>query len=256
MNHTLGLSILASLSLLATPADAADIVVMISGGFKTSYEALSPAFEQATGNRLITVPGPSMGTTSGAIPIRLARGEQADVVVMVGYALDDLVKKGEVDPDSKVDLALSPIGMAVRTGADLPDISTVARLRATLLSAKSVAYSDSASGVYVESVLFKKLGIEEQMRGKAHKIEATPVGEIVAEGKAQLGFQEVAELLPVHGIAFAGRLPDEVQLLTMYSAAVTRRSKHPALAQQLVDYLALPKALPVIEKMGLEPMSR
>jgi len=141
----------------------------------------------------------------------------------------------------------------VRAGSPVPDISTVAKLRQVLLDAKSVAYSDSASGVYIQNTLFKKLGIEQQMRGKAHKIQATPVGEIVAAGKAEIGFQEVAELLPVKGITFVGRLPQEVELFTRYSAAVAKRSKQPDLAKQLVQYIASPDIQPTLEKMGLEP---
>ena len=229
---------------------------MISGGFKSTYEALSPAFEKATSSRLVTVPGPSEGATASTIPHRLARGEPDDVLVMVGTALDQLVKNGETVPGSEVDVALSPIGMAVRAGSPVPDISTVAKLRQVLLNAKSVAYSDSASGVYIQSTLFSRLGVAQQMTGKAHKIAATPVGEVVARGEAEIGFQEVAELLPIKGITFAGRLPQEVGLLTRYSAAVARRSKQPELAHQFVQYIASPRLQPTLKKMGLEPPKR
>ena len=248
--------ILAAVACLPGYAQAADVVVMISGGFKSTYEALSPAFEKRTGSRLVTVPGPSEGATHDTIPHRLARGEPDDVLVMVGSALDKLVKQGETVPGSEARIALSPIGMAVRAGSAVPDISTVAKLRQALLDAKSVAYSDSASGVYIQGTLFRKLGIEKQMQGKAHKIQATPVGEVVAQGRAEIGFQEVAELLPVQGIAFVGRLPDEVQLLTPYGAAVAKRSKQPDLARQLVQYIASPEVQPTLEKMGLEPPKR
>ena len=143
----------------------------------------------------------------------------------VGTALDALA--GPDRPGQRGRHALSPIGMAVRAGSPVPDISTTAKLRQVLLDAKSVAYSDSASGVYIQNTLFKKLGIEQQMEGKVHKIQATPVGEVVAHGKADIGFQEVAELLPVKGITFAGRLPQEVELFTRYSAAVAKRSNSP-----------------------------
>ena len=248
--------ILAAVACLPGHAQAAEVIVMISGGFKSTYEALSPAFEKKTGSRLVTVPGPSEGTTHDAIPHRLTSGEPDDVLVMVGTALDQLGKQGETMPGSEANIALSPIGMAVRKGAPVPDISTEAKLRQTLLDAKTVAYSDSASGVYVQSTLFRKLGIEQQMQGKAHKIQATPVGEIVAQGKAEIGFQEVAELLPVEGIAFAGRLPPEVQLLTRYSAAAAKRSRQPDLARQLVQYISSPEVQPTLEKMGLEPPRR
>ena len=256
MNARYLMPILVSLASLPGQAQAADVIVMISGGFKSTYETLSSAFEQETGSKLVMVPGPSEGVTHDAIPSRLARGEPDDVLVMVGTALDELVKQGQTVPGSEVNIALSPIGMAVRAGSPVPDISTVANLRQVLLDAKSVAYSDSASGVYIQGTMFKKLGIDQQMADKAHKIAATPVGEIVAHGDAEIGFQEVAELLPVKGITFAGRLPQEVELFTRYSAAVAKRSKQPGLAQQLVQYISSPDIQPTLEKMGLQPPRR
>ncbi len=235
---------------------ASDLVVMISGGFKTTYQALLPDFEKQTGACVLTVLGPSMGKTEHAIPQRLAHGEAADVLIMVGTALDNLVAKGEILPGSRVELALSPIGMGVRAGTPIPDISTVEKFRQALLDAKSVAYSDSASGAYISNNLFKKLGIEKEMSGKTTEIEATPVGEIVAQGKAEVGFQEVAELLPVDGVTFAGCIPEEVELHTRFTAAVCRRSKDPELAARLIAFLSAPDALPVLEKMGLEPPER
>lgn len=245
--------ILASLAALPGHAQAADVIVMISGGFRSAYEALSPAFERETGSRLVTVPGPSEGATADTIPRRLARGEPDDVLVMVGTALDQLVKDGETVPGSEADVALSPVGMAVRAGSPVPDISTIAKLRQVLLDAKSIAYSDSASGAYVHGTLFSKLGIQQQMQGKAHKIAAIPVGDIVARGEAEIGFQEVAELLPIKGIAFAGRLPQEVELLTRYSAAVARRSRQPELARRFVQHIASSDIRPTLMTMGLEP---
>jgi molybdate transport system substrate-binding protein len=198
-----------------------------------------------------------MGTTAEAIPNRLARGEPDDIVVMVSSALDNLAAKGEIMPGTKVEVALSPIGIVVRAGAGVPDIRTVAALRETMLAARSVAYSDSASGVYLRTKLFQRLGIAAEMASKAHEIRATPVEEIVAKGEANIGFQEVAELLPViPGVTFVGQLPLEVQLLTPFAAAVATRSRHPDLARQVVAYLASATARPVLEGMGLEPPVR
>jgi molybdate transport system substrate-binding protein len=232
---------------------AADLVVMISGGFKSTYEALAPGFEKMTGSHLVLVPGPSEGSTREAIPNRVARGEAADVLIMVGPALDKLVAQGDALGSSEVELALSPIGMCVRAGRPVPDISTVDKFRQVLLKARSIAYSDSSSGVYISSTLFKKLGIQSQVQDKAYQIPGTPVAEIVAQGKAEIGFQEVAEILPVHGATFVGRIPERVEYLTRFSAAVDSRSKNQALAKQLIDYLASPTALPALEKMGLGP---
>src|SRR5204862_258831 len=123
-------------------AGAAEIKVFISGGFSAAYNQLAPQFERATGHKVITERGPSMGETAQAIPNRLARGEAADVVIVVGYALAGLIEKGHVVAASRVDLAWSPIAMAVKAGAPKPDISTVEKFKAALLAAKSIAYSD------------------------------------------------------------------------------------------------------------------
>ncbi|WP_237481744.1 substrate-binding domain-containing protein [Lichenibacterium dinghuense] len=253
MPHSLRALTLAALVLAPASARAEDVSVMISGGFKSTYQALLPAFEKESGDRVTTLPGPSMGTTPDAIPMRLARGEPDDVLIMVGYALDALIRDGRAVAGSKVDLAVSPIGMAVKAGAPVPDISTVDKLRAALLAAGSVAYSDSASGVYIRDELFKRLGIEAEMKSKARMIPATPVAEIVARGEAELGFQQVAELLPIAGITFAGKLPEAVQQTTVFSAGIATAAKHPDAGRALVAYMSSPAAAPVMERMGLEP---
>ena len=140
-----------------------------------------------------------MGKSPEAIPNRLERGEPADAVIMVGYALDDLIKQGKVIPGSRVELADSRIGMVVRDGAPKPDIGSETALKETLLHARSIAYSDSASGVYIERELFKRLGIEEQVKSKAKMIPKIPVASVVASGDYEMGFQQVSELLAGEG---------------------------------------------------------
>ena len=137
-------------------ASSVEITVVTSGAFTAAYLELVPQYEHATHSKLVTEFGPSMGTTRNAIPMRLERGETIDVVIMAGPALADLIKKGKVRADSRVDLVQSGIGMAVKTGAPKPDIGTVDALKRTLLAAKSIAYSDSASGVYLSTELFPK----------------------------------------------------------------------------------------------------
>ncbi len=256
MAHLIRTAALSALLLAPAAARADDVDVMISGGFKSTYAALLPAFEAQSGDHVTTRPGPSMGSTPDAIPQRLARGEPDDVLIMVGSALDGLVRNGAALQGSKVDLALSPIGMAVKAGAPVPDISTVEKLKAALLAARSVAYSDSASGVYIETELFKRLGIEDAMKPKARMIPATPVAEIVARGEAELGFQQVAEILPIPGITFAGRLPEEVQKNTVFSAGIATKAQHPAAARALIAFMASPAAGPTLKTMGLDPAPR
>jgi molybdate transport system substrate-binding protein len=245
----------AAVLLLAGSAAAAEVRVMISGGLTAAYNALVPEFERTTGNKVLTVYGPSMGTTVNAIPVRLERGEPADVLIMVGYALGDLVKNGKVVADSRVDLVKSLIGVVVKAGAPKPDISSVDALKRTLLAAKSIAYSDSASGVYVSTEMFTKLGITEEMKDKARKIPATPVGEIVAHGDAEIGFQQFSELMPVQGIDIVGPLPSDLQKVTVFSAGIATVSKEPEAGKALIKFLASPEVRAEIVKSGMEPIA-
>ena len=251
--RSLALGIVSAL-LLAGSASAAEVRVMISGGLTAAYKELVPEFERLTGNKVLTAYGPSMGTTVNAIPIRLERGEPADVLIMVGYALGDLVKQGKVVADSRVDLVKSPIGIAVKSGAPKPDISSADAVKRALLATKTIAYSDSASGVYVSTEMFEKLGIADAMKDKARKIPATPVGEIVARGDAEIGFQQVSELLPVQGIDIVGQLPSELQKVTVFSAGIASVSKEPDAGKALIKFLASPTASAVIIKSGMEPI--
>ena len=237
-------------------AHAEQLNVMTSGGFTAAYKILGPKFAAATGNTLDTQLGPSMGKAPEAIPNRLARGEHADVVIMVGYALDDLIKQGKVDPASRVELADSRIGLVVREGAPKPDISSVESLKKTLLDAKSVAYSDSASGVYIEQQLFKKLGIEDQLKPKAKMIARIPVGSVVATGDYQLGFQQVSELLPVPGVSFVAKIPESVQSVTRFAAGIPVGAQHPQEAKALLAYLAAPAAQADVQATGLDSVKR
>jgi molybdate transport system substrate-binding protein len=239
----------------ATNVQAADLHVMSSGGFTAAYKLLGPKFAASTGNTLDTALGPSMGKSPEAIPNRLQRGEPADVVIMVGYALDDLIKEGKVIPDSRVELADSRIGMVVRHGAPKPDIGSEAALKETLLHARSIAYSDSASGVYIERELFKRLGIEEQVKARAKMIPKIPVASVVATGDYEVGFQQVSELLPVKGAAYVGKIPESMQSVTRFAAGIPVGAQHPKEAKALLDYLASPAVQPEVTSTGLDSVA-
>ncbi|MET3233514.1 UNVERIFIED_ORG: molybdate transport system substrate-binding protein [Burkholderia sp. 1263] len=242
-------------SAVAANVQAADLHVMTSGGFTAAYKLLGPKFAASTGNTLDTALGPSMGKSPEAIPNRLQRGEPADVVIMVGYALDDLIKQGKVMPDSRVELADSRIGMVVRDGAPKPDIASEAALRQTLLHARSIAYSDSASGVYVERELFRRLGIEEQVKTRAKMIPKIPVASVVATGDYEVGFQQVSELLPVKGAAYVGKIPESMQSVTRFAAGIPVGAQHPKEAKALLDYLASPAVQPEVTSTGLDSVA-
>jgi molybdate transport system substrate-binding protein len=249
------MALVACVLLGAGAAGGAEINVMSSGGFSKAYGDLAAEFERTTGNTLVSIWGPSMGDTPQAIPNRLARGEPVDVVIIVGDALDGLIKQGRVVAGSRVDLARSGIGMAVRAGAPKPDIGSVDAFKRALIAAKSIAYSDSASGVYLSTVLFPRLGIADQIKSKSRMIPADPVGGVVARGDAEIGFQQISELLPVAGIDLVGPLPPEIQKFTMFSAGIAAGAKEPDAAKALIKFLASPAAAPVIAKRGMEPVA-
>ena len=248
-----------ALLLISGAASAADVHVMISAGFFRVYSELGPAFERSSGHRLVTTRGPSMGDSPEAIPARLARSETADVVIMDGAGVDELVRKGLIRADSKVEFARSLIGMVVRAGAAKPDIGSVEALRSTLLAAKSIAYSDSGSGTYLSTTLFPKLGIAAQVGTKSRKVRGPPSGEpvaaVVARGEAEIGFQQVSELIHVPGITFVGTIPAEVQPMTFFVGVLTSTARQPEAASALIRFLASPEATPAILKAGLIPLS-
>jgi molybdate transport system substrate-binding protein len=242
---------------IAGAAAAADVRVMISAGFYGVYAELSPAFERATGHHLVTVRGPSIGDSPEAIPSRLARGEIADVVILDGASADELARRGFVQAGTKVLLARSFIGMAVRAGAAKPDIGSVEAFRKALLAAGSIAYSDSVSGTYLSTTLFSKLGVADQLAGKTQKVRGPPSGEpvaaVVARGEAEIGFQQVSELMNVPGVTVVGTIPAELQPDVYFAGALTSAAREPDAARALIRFLASAEAASTIVKAGLTP---
>ena len=230
-----------------------ELVVLVSGVFHAAYMDVLPAFERETGFKVRSELSPSLGDSPQSVESRLARGEAADVLIMAGTGLDELVAQNRVLQRSRVELARAPAGLAMKEGAIKPDISTPDRLRETLLSASSVGYSISASGQYVSRELFKKLGIEEQMKDKAQEVEGvTPVAETIAKGENQYGFQAVSEILPIEGVELVGKLPDAVEFVTPVSAAVALKSENPKGAWSLLRFLTRPEMRSVLEQHGLD----
>jgi molybdate transport system substrate-binding protein len=247
--------IAATLIFAGSAARAAEIRVLTSGAFAAALSELAPAFERATGSKIITIEGASIGSGPDTIPNRLQRGEDVDVLIMSAASVDQFIKTGKVIPGSRVDLGQSGIGMAVRAGAPKPDIRTVEGLKRALLDAKSIAYSSSISGVYLSTELFQKLGIAEQVLAKSRKIEGERVGAVVARGEAEIGFQQTSELIPVAGIDYVGPLPAEVQRTTIFAAGIVATSTRPDDARALIKFLAGPAALEAVKRSGLEPVA-
>jgi arylsulfatase A len=238
----------------AAAAHAGDVKVMTSGAFTAPYLQLSPQFERDAKEKVVTLTT-TMGVGADSIPNRIARGEAVDVIIVAAASLDELIRDGRVVAGSKVDLARSDVGMAVRAGAPKPDISTVDGLRRTLLAAKSIAYSASVSGNYLVTELVQRLGIADQVLPKARRIERERVGAVVARGEAEIGFQQISELLPVPGIDYVGPLPSEVQLTTVFSAGVAVKAENPAAAKAFIQFLASPGSADAITKSGLQPIA-
>ena len=239
-------------SCIAARVHADDVRVMTSGAFTAALLDLKTEFERTTPHKIVVVTT-TMGTGETSIENRLKRGEAADVVIVNAEALDDFIKQGTIVPGSRVDVARSAFGMAVRAGAPVPDVSSVDAFKRALLEAKSIAYSASVSGTYLSTELFQRLGIADRVLPKSRRIEGERVGAVIARGDAEVGFQQISELLPVPGITLTGPLPEGVQRVTIFSAGLAARAPSPAAAKALVAFLTSPAALPRIKKSGMEP---
>jgi molybdate transport system substrate-binding protein len=228
-------------------AQAGEIKVMTSAAFKEAYVQLVPQFERASEHKVVTLQAPSVD-----IMTRIRGGETVDLVIMAGASIDQLIKDGKIVPGSRTDLARSGIGVAVRAGAPKPDIGSAEALKRALLGAQSVAYSTGPSGVYLAG-LFQRMGIADELKPKIRQVKGEPVGAVVARGDAEIGFQQVSELLPVAGIDFLGPLPADIQEMTVFSAGLHVAAKEPEAAKALVKFLTAPAAQPLIRKTGMEP---
>lgn len=231
-----------------------ELRVMTSGAFTAAYLELIPRLEALTGKKLVTA-ATSIGTGETSIPNRLRRGEPVDVVIVADAVLRGFIDEGLVLADSYTPVARSSIGMAVRAGAPKPDLSSAEALKRTLLEATSIAYSASVSGEYLTKELYQRLGIAEQAMSKSRLIGGGErVGAVVARGEAEIGFQQISELLPVPGIAHITPLPPEVQKVSTFSAGVARSTSDAAAARAVLRFLSSSESAPAIAKSGLEPI--
>jgi molybdate transport system substrate-binding protein len=244
---------LAVLIVLALPAASyAQLKVIASGGFSAAYKNLLPEFERTSGITVTTTSGASMGDGPNTIPNQVRRGVPADIIILSRDGLADLIKEKRTVPGTDTDLARSLQGMIVRAGAPKPDISTVEAFKQTLLHAKGIATTSSTGGVYLSTVLIQKLGIADQVKGKISFAAAASV----AKGENEIGIQQVSELLGVPGVDFVGTLPEGVQLVTTYSAAIVEGSKEIEKAKKLIAFLTSDVAAPAITRSGMEPAKR
>ena len=221
-----------------------DLTVMQSLAFKEAYLELVPGFERATGHRVFTLWVPT-----AKIVATLEAGEAADLVIIAAAVVDALIAKGLAR--ERVDLATCGVGVAVRAGAPRPDLSSGEALKRAVLAAKSIVYSRGPSGVYLDG-LFERMGIAGQIEPKLTRVQGEPSGEVVARGEAEIGFQQMSELLPVAGIDVVGPLPAEIQEITTFAATVLSKARAPDAARELIDYLKTDASKRVIRATGME----
>ena len=224
-----------------------DVKLLCTNGVKTLMLDLLPEFERTWG-KVGVVWGPAAGLMKD-----IDGGAQCDLVILTVEAIDDLIKRGLVIAGSRSDIASSGIGIAVRKGAAKPDVSTPEALKRALLAARSVAHSKSGmSGLYFPTVL-QRLRIADAMKGKMVIPQTpTPIGEVVARGDAELGVQQISELMPVAGVDIVGPLPKELQRVTVFSAGVMLAAGELDAAKALVKFIA-ERAPPLLAGKGLSP---
>jgi molybdate transport system substrate-binding protein len=224
-----------------------EIKVLSSIATKEAYLELVPQFENVSGHKVSTT---WAGTT--AIMQRMAAGERYDLIVISSTELEQLIRQGAVVAGSRVDLAKSGIGIAVRAGAPRPDVHTSAALKQALLAAKTVGYTSGPSGVYMAG-LIEKMGIAAEVAPKHRGVPSGgTIGTIVANGGAEIGFQQVSELVHIPGIDYIGPLPPDVQCITVFSCGLQTGASEPDAAKALVAFLTTPAAKNVMTKHGLE----
>jgi molybdate transport system substrate-binding protein len=239
-----------SLWISATPGEAAEIKVLSAGAMKSIVTELAESFRQETGHTIVITSG-----AAGEIRQKMVSGEWTDVVIVTDTVLGQLATAGLIVADTRADIARTAIGVAVRQGAPLPDISTTEAFKQSILAAKSLVYTDPArgatSGMHFAAVL-QRLGIADAVKGKTVLWQSGYAAEALVTGQAEICVHQISEILPVKGVTLVGPLPKELQKLTTYSAAVASLATKPEVARAFVAYLARPSFKPKLVAAGLD----
>ncbi|HCN45835.1 MAG TPA: ABC transporter substrate-binding protein [Pseudomonas sp.] len=244
-----------AVSATLSTASAADLHVLASTALKPLFERVRPAFESATGDRLVLSWGASYGNAPDTLPTRLSQGEKADVAVMIREALDEQIAGGYLRANTVRNIATSRLGLAVHSGARRPDISDVEGLRRTLLGARSVAFSSGVSGKYVVSTLLPRLGIAERITPRSLVIDAPGLaGQALLSAQADVALQQMSELLAVPGIQVVGPLPEAVQRVSVIAAAVTSHAQQAQGAEAFIGYLQSLHTAQALKDSGFDPV--
>ena len=244
--------IVCSMLLLWPVAAAAQLKVMISGGFAGAYTQMLPQFEAESGIKVTTGSGASQGTGPQTIMAQIARGVPADVVILSGEGLAELIAAKLVIADTKVALSRAGLGVGVKAGAPKPDVSTVEAFKTAVLAAKVIAVPGSTSGIWLTKELFPRLGLADKL-----DVKVTPRGsdstKLVAAGGANLAIQPISEILPAPGVELAGALAADIQLYQIYSAAIVTGSKEIDGARRMIAFLTSPRMADAIRNNGMDP---
>lgn len=238
-----------------SPAEPAQLHVLISGGFSGPYEQLVAVFERSSGIRVATGSGSSQGSGPQTIKAQLARQVAADVVILSREGLSELIAERRIAPGTDVNLARTPIGAAVRTGAPKPDVRTIEAFKQVVLKARSVAVPSSTSGIFLIEEVFPRLGIAGRVNVKATP-RGTGAAAMVASGEADLGLLPVSEIVHARGVELAGLIPEEIQLHQIFAAAALAGSRQLAAASRLIAFLASEQAFATIRDGGMEPLGK
>ena len=233
----------------SAPAEAAEITVLGGMGVVSGLRDLAPAFEKATGHKVVVA-----FEQAPVLNEKIVAGAPADIAALQPDQVETFIKQGKMVAGTRTNFAQAGVGVSVKTGAPKPDISTVEAFKAAMLNAKSIGYSQGGSGL-ISAKVMEKLGIADQLKARTRFIDGIPVAEIVAKGEVEVGLQQINVLIPVPGDDYVGPLPRGLQDTVKFAAALLTVSREPEAAKAFLRFIATPDAAPLIRKSSMEPWS-
>jgi molybdate transport system substrate-binding protein len=243
-------AVVVGLILSATVAHAADVKVFTSVALTAALNEISPMFEQKTGHKLV------IDYNLAAVQRkRLVDGERADVIILTRSMMEDLAKQNKLTPGNLVNIAGTPVAVAVRAGMPKPDISTVEAFKLVLLSARSISYADPSKGGLsgvVAGKAIERLGIAEQMKAKTTLVPGAQAPDLVAKGEVELGIAQASEIVPTAGTQLVGPLPGDLGSMTLFTGGVGVESQSAAAAKAFIEFLSGPEAAAHFKSNGFQ----
>jgi molybdate transport system substrate-binding protein len=248
---SLGLSVLLPAQISGGVAQADELRLMALQSPQLVLNEVGSEFQRRTGHKIVQLASPN------EMPIHIRQkieaGQAFDAAFLVPTMLDQLAKEGRIDPGTRVNFLRVPIGVAVRVGSPRPDISSVDAFRRTVLKAKSIAYLKAGiSGPHLQR-LFERFGIAGELQMKSVRPETDTVGELVAQGAAEIGITAISTLMATSGVDVVGPIPQELQAYVSFQGAVSKNAYQPSTARKLLDFIAEPDVAAVIRRKGMEP---